>query len=314
MSHSQGKQVWMEKIQGAIDVLLATSPHLKDSRSEIKVPQVSSFYKHFTIPIEEILAEAEAEKSVGKDADSEDDEEQPPLSPTSPTSGEPVVQRRPQKGPAPSPLQRLSSWMKPTGTTLQRSKTTASTQKSQPRKIERTGSVDHRAQLERRSTMENESGAKDADKSPLSEHGRSRSQPEIRDGSLELVEEEEVEPDRGATTPSIAIPSPTKPSATTENDAVISPRYALLSNLPLPPPPPSDLSNLIKQTTLDPKVTEEITSKRASVTLLVNPVDGQPYRLKQLPENPQQKPSMPKKRSSVGQSLAFFFFFFFFFF
>ena len=55
------KLVWLEKLQSAIDALVLSSPSLKDMRSEIKIPQVSAFYKHFTIPIEDILAEADTE-------------------------------------------------------------------------------------------------------------------------------------------------------------------------------------------------------------------------------------------------------------
>lgn len=173
-----------------------------------------------------------------------------------------------------------------------------------PKKIVRTGSIDPTTHLS--PSTEQGKGADDDVMFPL--HNRSKSEPDVTDDFLEELyeaderteeapEESDPLPERAKSDPiAIVLSQPPKTAS------VVSPRFSLLSQLPPPPPPPSDLNKCIQQVSLDTNFSQDIESKRASVTLLVNPVDGQPYRLKPLPTQPLEKPAMPKKRSTVGQN------------
>jgi len=102
----------------------------------------------------------------------------------------------------------------------------------------------------------------------------------------------------------MSLPANTVIDRGSPSDLSMSPRFSILKRLPPPPAPPSDLESCLKHTQ-EPQTREEIAQRRTSVTVLLNPANGQPYRLKPLPVPP-IKPEPPLKRSTaVSETLGF---------
>jgi len=114
----------------------------------------------------------------------------------------------------------------------------------------------------------------------------------------EEQEEKKEKPPIPERVPPIDIPARRKTDIAASPPSNMSPRFSLIEKLPPPPKPPQELEICVEKVSQDEESKREI-KKRESVSILVDPRDGKPYRLKPL-NTPDIKPTPPKKNSIVG--------------